>query len=101
MNARDLVARNCHQRTDELLLEHTAIDIYPAKHFITPQEILAKALEGIEAELNTQLRVFHEQGRLLEAQCIELRTKYGLEKMRDKARALGVNARHIVQDKYE
>ncbi len=85
--------------TGELLLEHTAIDIYPAKHFITPQEKLAKALEDIEAELNEQLKLFREQGKLLEAQRIEQRTKYDLEMMRELGFTSGIEnySRHLSQ----
>lgn len=85
--------------TGELLLEHTAIDIYPAKHFITPQEKLGKALEDIEAELQDQLKVFREQGKLLEAQRIEQRTKYDLEMMRELGYTSGIEnySRHLSQ----
>jgi len=85
--------------TGELLLEHTSLDIYPAKHFITPQEKLAKALEDIEAELNDQLRVFREQGKLLEAQRLEQRTKYDLEMMRELGYTSGIEnySRHLSQ----
>lgn len=85
--------------TGELLLDHTAIDIYPAKHFITPQEKLAKALEDIEAELNEQLRVFREQGKLLEAQRLEQRTRYDLEMMRELGYTSGIEnySRHLSQ----
>lgn len=85
--------------TGELLLEHTAVDIYPAKHFITPQEKLAKALEDIEAELNEQLKVFREQGKLLEAQRIEQRTRYDLEMMRELGYTSGIEnySRHLSQ----
>jgi excinuclease ABC subunit B len=85
--------------TGELLLDHTAIDIYPAKHFITPQEKLAKALEDIEAEMNEQLRRFREQGKLLEAQRLEQRTKYDLEMMRELGYTSGIEnySRHLSQ----
>ncbi len=85
--------------TGEVLLEHTAIDIYPAKHFITPQEKLAKALEDIEAELQEQLTMFREQGKLLEAQRLEQRTKYDLEMMRELGYTSGIEnySRHLSQ----
>jgi excinuclease ABC subunit B len=85
--------------TGELLLEHTSVDIYPAKHFITPQEKLAKALEDIEAELNEQLKLFREQGKLLEAQRIEQRTRYDLEMMRELGYTSGIEnySRHLSQ----
>jgi excinuclease ABC subunit B len=85
--------------TGELLLEHTSVDIYPAKHFITPQEKLAKALEDIEAELQDQLKYFREQGKLLEAQRIEQRTKYDIEMMRELGYTAGIEnySRHLSQ----
>lgn len=85
--------------TGELLLDHTAVDIYPAKHFITPQEKLAKALEDIEKELEDQLILFREQGKLLEAQRIEQRTKYDIEMMRELGYCSGIEnySRHLSQ----
>ncbi len=69
--------------TGEVLIEHDAIDIFPAKHFITPQDKLVAAIEDIEKELQTQIAKFKEQGKLLEAQRIEQRTKYDLEMLRE------------------
>ncbi len=85
--------------TGELLVEHSAVDIYPAKHFITPQEKLAKALEDIEAELNQQLAAFREQGKLLEAQRLEQRTRYDIEMMRELGFTSGIEnySRHLSQ----
>ncbi len=85
--------------TGELLLEHSALDIYPAKHFITPQEKLAKALEDIEAELNDQLALFRTQGKLLEAQRLEQRTRYDIEMMRELGFTSGIEnySRHLSQ----
>lgn len=85
--------------TGELLLEHSNLDIYPAKHFITPQEKLAKALEDIDAELNSQLALFREQGKLLEAQRLEQRTRYDIEMMRELGFTSGIEnySRHLSQ----
>lgn len=85
--------------TGELLLEHSNLDIYPAKHFITPQEKLAKALEDIDAELNNQLALFREQGKLLEAQRLEQRTRYDIEMMRELGFTSGIEnySRHLSQ----
>jgi excinuclease ABC subunit B len=69
--------------TGEVLTEHQAIDIYPAKHFITPQDRLEVALQDIENELNEQVKLFESQGKLLEAQRIKQRTMYDLEMMRE------------------
>ncbi len=76
--------------TGEILAEPEAVDIYPAKHFITPQEKLNKALEDIEKELNDQVSFFKEHDKLLEAQRIEQRTKYDLEMMREVGYCSGI-----------
>ncbi len=69
--------------TGEVLLEHAAIDIFPAKHFITPEDKLAVAIQDIEKELEAQVAKFKTQEKLLEAQRIEQRTKYDLEMLRE------------------
>ena len=76
--------------TGEILLEHTAIDIYPAKHFITPQEKLTKALEDIEAELQERLKDLRSRDKLLEAQRLEQRTRYDLEMLRELGYCSGI-----------
>ena len=55
--------------------------IYPAKHFVTPQDILIKAVEQIRADLKTELEIFERMGKLVEAQRLEQRTKYDIELM--------------------
>ncbi|MCA1554205.1 MAG: excinuclease ABC subunit UvrB, partial [Chloroflexi bacterium] len=69
--------------TGEIIVEKDAVDIYPAKHFITPQEKLMVAIKDIEAELEQQLAYLKSQNKLLEAQRLEQRTKYDLEMMRE------------------
>jgi excinuclease ABC subunit B len=69
--------------TGEVLLEHDAIDVFPAKHFITPEDKLAAALQDIEKELADQVARFKAQEKRLEAQRIEQRTKYDLEMLRE------------------
>ncbi len=69
--------------TGEIIVEKDAVDIYPAKHFITPQEKLLVAIKDIEAELEEQLAYLKSQNKLLEAQRLEQRTKYDLEMMRE------------------
>src|SRR5574341_515722 len=76
--------------TCEVLMEHTAIDIYPAKHFITPQDKLAAAIDDIERELEGQIAKFKEQDKFLEAQRIEQRTKYDLEMLREVGYCSGI-----------
>ena len=61
---------------DELL-------IFPAKHFITPDEKLRRAIQAIEEELEERLKVFKDNGKLLEAQRLEMRTRYDLDMLRE------------------
>lgn len=76
--------------TGEVLFEHTSIDVYPAKHFITPQEKLEVAIQDIEQELQDQVKKFNTEGKLLEAQRIEQRTKYDLEMLREVGYCSGI-----------
>ena len=85
--------------TGEVLLQHSSIDIFPAKHFITPQEKLQLALEAIEQELEEQLKVLRGEEKLLEAQRLEQRTRYDLEMLREVGYCSGVEnySRHLSQ----
>jgi excinuclease ABC subunit B len=85
--------------TGEVLTRHVSLDIYPAKHFITPQEKLVKALEDIEVELEERLAELKAQDKLLEAQRLEQRTRYDLEMLREVGYCAGIEnyARHLGQ----
>jgi excinuclease ABC subunit B len=85
--------------TGEVLTEHQAIAIYPAKHFITPQEKLTLALRDIEIELEERLAELQAQGKLLEAQRLGQRTKYDLEMLREVGYCAGIEnySRHLSQ----
>lgn len=76
--------------TGEILQEHQRVEIFPAKHFITPQEKLNAAIADIEKELEEQVAKFKAQGKLLEAQRIEQRTKYDLEMLREVGYCSGI-----------
>ncbi|MCB0195250.1 MAG: excinuclease ABC subunit UvrB [Anaerolineae bacterium] len=76
--------------TGEVLSRHTKLDIYPAKHFITPQEKLEEALLDIEEELEMRLAELREQDKLLEAQRLEQRTRYDLEMLREVGYCSGI-----------
>ena len=65
--------------TGEILQSLETINIYPAKHFVTPKERLQGAILEIRSELRERLDVLNGQGRLLEAQRLEQRTTYDLE----------------------
>ena len=65
--------------TGEILDEPKSVIIFPAKHFITPQERLKKAIEQIRDELRERLKEFKATSKLLEAQRLEQRTNYDIE----------------------
>jgi len=69
--------------TGELLTELDAVDIYPAKHFVTSRDKLLLALESIEKELAERLSELKAQGKILEAARLEMRTNYDLEMLRE------------------
>ncbi|RIK34810.1 MAG: excinuclease ABC subunit B, partial [Chloroflexi bacterium] len=76
--------------TGEVLADHAQVDIYPAKHFVTPQEQLAEAIEEIEQEMQEQVAYFTAQNKLLEAQRIQQRTNYDMEMLREVGFCSGV-----------
>ena len=69
--------------TGEYVESKDAITIFPAKHFITPDEKLRRAIVSIEQELAERLQFFKENGKLLEAQRLEMRTRYDLDMLRE------------------
>ena len=64
--------------------------IYPAKHFVTPEERIKTAVEGINAELETQLTKFRQQGKLLEAQRLSARTRFDMEMLQEVGHCPGI-----------
>jgi len=77
--------------------EREHITIYPASHFITPEEKLKRAIEAIERELEERLEYFRKRGKLLEAQRLEQRTRYDLEMLREFGYCTGIEnySRHL------
>src|SRR5450759_59676 len=76
--------------TGEVLRVLDKVEIFPAKHFITPQDKLNQAIVDIEAELEEQLKIFNEKGKLLEAQRLEQRTRYDMEMLREVGYCSGI-----------
>ena len=83
--------------TGEVLAILTEIDIYPARHFVTPAEKLERAVLQIQDELAERLEVLNIQGKLIEAQRLQQRTNFDLEMLRETGVCLGVEnyARHL------
>lgn len=69
--------------TGKVLQALDTIAIYPAKHFVTSQPRLERALVQIENELNERLKELSSQNKLVEAQRLEQRTRYDMEMMRE------------------
>ena len=76
--------------TGEVLSERKHVVIFPASHFVTGEERMKIALKNIESELEGQVKFFESEGKLLEAQRIEQRTRYDLEMMAEMGFCSGV-----------
>ena len=85
--------------TGEVLGERDDIEIYPAKHFVTSQEKMDLAMQDIEEELEERIAYFKREGKPLEAERIESRTRYDLEMMRETGYCGGVEnySRHLAR----
>ncbi len=85
--------------TGEVRRELSTVAIFPARHFITEEEKLAKAIQDIEAELAERLSYLRANDRLLEAQRLEQRTHYDLEMLREVGYCTGIEnySRHLDQ----
>jgi len=69
--------------TGELIGERDHVAIFPASHFVTQEETMKAALVNIERELEERLELLRSQGKLLEAQRLEQRTRYDIEMMKE------------------
>ena len=85
--------------TGEILAERKHISIYPASHYVTSKENMLRAAGDIEAELEQCLAKFKAEGKLLEAQRLEQRTRYDLEMMLEMGYCSGVEnySRHLTK----
>jgi len=59
------------------------LTVYPKTHYVTPREVLLKAIDDIEIELDLRLKEFRAQNKLVEAQRLEERTKFDLEMIKE------------------
>jgi len=89
--------RAIHPLTQAVLTEEQSVTIYPAKHFVAPEDRIEGACLAIEQELEERLKQLREQGKLLEAQRLEARTRYDLELLREIGYCPGVEnySRHL------
>jgi excinuclease ABC subunit B len=86
-----------HPTTGEVLAEEQKVFIFPAVHYVMPQDRLQTALASIRAELDEQVMHLRHEGRLLEAQRLLARTRYDLEMMEEVGYCSGIEnyARHL------
>ena len=71
--------------------------IYPSSHYVTPRDTVLRAVEAIKDELRDRLKFFHENGRLVEAQRLEERTRFDLEMLAQVGFCKGIEnySRHL------
>jgi len=83
--------------TEEIIEHMDRITIFPALHFVTPEEKLNRAIKGIREELQERLTELKNNGKLLEAQRLEARTKYDIEMLEEVGHCQGIEnyARHL------
>ncbi len=85
--------------TGEILAQRDEMDIYPARHFVTPKEKLELAIEDIQVEKEERVSFLRDGGKVLEAARLESRTNYDLEMLRETGFCSGVEnyARHLAR----
>jgi excinuclease ABC subunit B len=81
----------------EILQSMEALNIYPARHFVTPTDKLEGAIAAIDAEMVAQVAHLETEGKLLEAQRLGQRSRYDLEMLREVGYCNGVEnySRHL------
>jgi len=86
-----------HPVTGEIITEDDELYIFPATHYVAGPERMARAIAGIEVELEERLAELEAQGKLLEAQRLRMRTTYDIEMMRQVGSCAGIEnySRHI------
>src|SRR5204863_2334800 len=76
--------------TGEIVEELDRFVLFPASHYVTDEDHMQRAIEGIEAELEDRLAWFESKGKLLEAQRLRMRTTYDLEMLREIGTCSGI-----------
>jgi excinuclease ABC subunit B len=79
-----------HPTSGETIKPADELYIYPAKHFVTPEDRIRAAVEGIGQELEARLAEFRSQGKLLEAQRLSARTRFDMEMLMEVGHCPGI-----------
>ncbi|MFD1550258.1 excinuclease ABC subunit UvrB [Levilactobacillus fuyuanensis] len=82
--------REVDSLTGEIVADREHVAIFPATHFMTNDDIMAKATAGIEGEMKDRVAELEGQSKLLEAQRLKQRTTYDLEMMREMGYTSGI-----------
>ncbi len=87
--------------TGEILKEHPSVQIFPARHFVTNAAVLNDALADIEKEMLERVAELRSQDKLLEAQRLEMRTRYDMEMLSEMGYCSGIEnySRHLARRK--
>ncbi|MFW6317593.1 MAG: excinuclease ABC subunit B, partial [Halorubrum sp.] len=83
--------------TAELLAEESAVFIYPAVHYVLPEDRQQQAIDGIREELEHRVMELRQEGKLLEAQRLQARTQHDLEMLQEVGMCPGIEnySRHL------
>jgi len=83
--------------TGQMLQRVSRYTVYPSSHYVTPRDATLRAVEAIKAELRERIELFQGQGKLLEAQRIEQRTRFDLEMLAELGFCKGIEnySRHL------
>jgi len=86
-----------HPITGEVLRSVESVAVFPGSHYVASTEVMARAIEGIKAELEERLAQFEREGKLLEAQRLRMRTTFDLEMMEQIGFCSGIEnySRHL------
>ena len=76
--------------TGEILAKPENLTVFPSSHYVTPQDKLKLAIGQIQDELGERLRLFKKEGKLLEAQRLEQRTRFDLEMLEETGFVKGI-----------
>jgi excinuclease ABC subunit B len=83
--------------TGQMLQKVSRYTVYPSSHYVTPRDTTLRAIDRIKAELRERIEFFQTQGKLLEAQRIEQRTRFDLEMLAELGFCKGIEnySRHL------
>ncbi|WP_137596921.1 excinuclease ABC subunit UvrB [Paucilactobacillus kaifaensis] len=89
--------REVDSLTGEVVGDRDHVSIFPATHFMTNDDIMTTAIQGISDELDDRLKVLNDAGKLLEAQRLKQRTTYDIEMLKEMGYTSGIEnySRHM------